>query len=500
MGRRNRKPDTASGSKQPNPTEEKEEVEAILPREDPSRYHDDDDEEEEETSIATEPRGDPVVRAARRMPIDDDDDDEASFDPRAPRPDIGEDDTSSATEDSGDLRSAMFNPSTSRRVLAMQPRQSFTIEAGMVQQQMIAPRPQINPLAATTGLQQGQSEEERQDAYAKMMRHFQLDDPKTGPVTREDFNEYKKWAEGQIRKANCLTLEAASAQWHQARELEKEKTLRQEAEEKTASRQVVSREELSDWTRADHGDVRRPTFQEDDEDRRNAERGQFLYRNHSYRIKELRITALLLRARVAVERRQFTSALQFASEAQQLALPFDFPPLIARCLFWRGRAEAGIGSLQTASELFQQASDCEGIYREGKEAREWLRKKEVTERRPASSMMAQRLRTRSKRESFTGARENPPEFEYEEDDFDDGEENDDTKDDDSDGGRDQNQGEIDPTMQDIEKSKSVESAPIPTVPANKPRSENRGSIDQKGKGKERSKDSRNKGKEISKDF
>lgn len=314
-------------------------------------------------------------------------------------------------------------------------------------------------------------------------------------MTREDFNEYKEWAEDQIRKANGITLEAASVQWHQARELEKEKMLRQEAEKKAASRQVVSPEELSGWVRANRGELRVPTFKnEDDEEERNAERGQFLYENHSYRIKELTITVLLLRARVAVERRQSTKAQHFAFEAQKLALYFDFPPLESRCLFWKGRAEARFGFLDNALDAFRKALPCEGIYREGKEVRKWIqRAAEAVQRSPVSPMTAQPLKTRSKRISFFGPGENPPEFEPEEDDSDDGEDNDETENNDPVGG-DQDQGEIDRTTQNIEL------APIPDMPADNTPAARRVSIAEKGKEKLSKDDSGKKGKEISQNF
>lgn len=181
------------GPTQPDPREK----EPIDPRGPPPGYHDADaDDDDDERG---DPRSDPTERVsalaprARRIGIDDDDDtspvdergdprsdptEEASFDPRVPRPGIDDDDTSSATDDRGDLRSAMFNPHAPRIPIAMAPQQGFVINAGVELPRMIVPRPNVDPLAALRGPQEGQSEEERRDAYAKMMEQFQLEGSK----------------------------------------------------------------------------------------------------------------------------------------------------------------------------------------------------------------------------------------------------------------------------------------------------------------------------------
>ncbi len=184
------------GPTRPDPIEK----EPIDPRGPPPGYHDADaDDDDHERG---DPRSDPTERVsalaprARRIGIDDDDDtspvdergdprsdptEEASFDPRVPRPGIDDDDdddTSSATDDRGDLRSAMFNPHAPRIPIAMAPQQGFVINAGVELPRMIVPRPNVDPLAALRGPQEGQSEEERRDAYAKMMEQFQLEGSK----------------------------------------------------------------------------------------------------------------------------------------------------------------------------------------------------------------------------------------------------------------------------------------------------------------------------------
>lgn len=194
MGRKDLMREMPFGPTQPDPREK----EPIDPRGPPPGYHDADaDDDDDERG---DPRSDPTERVsalaprARRIGIDDDDDtspvdergdprsdptEEASFDPHVPRPGIDDDDdTSSATDDRGDLRSAMFNPHAPRIPIAMAPQQGFVINAGVELPRMIVPRPNVDPLAALRGPQEGQSEEERRDAYAKMMEQFQLEGSK----------------------------------------------------------------------------------------------------------------------------------------------------------------------------------------------------------------------------------------------------------------------------------------------------------------------------------
>lgn len=187
--------DDERGDPRSDPTER---VSALAPRARRIGIDDDDDtspvdERGDSRSDSTEGVSSLAPRA-RRIGIDDDDDtspvdergdprsdptEEASFDPRVPRPGIDDDDdTSSATDDRGDLRSAMFNPHAPRIPIAMAPQQGFVINAGVELPRMIVPRPNVDPLAALRGPQEGQSEEERRDAYAKMMEQFQLEGSK----------------------------------------------------------------------------------------------------------------------------------------------------------------------------------------------------------------------------------------------------------------------------------------------------------------------------------
>lgn len=234
----------------------------------------------------------------------------------------------------------------------------------------------------------------------------------TGPVTRDDFNEYKAWAEGQISNANGLALESASTLWNQARELEKEKILRGEAERKIGAQPIGQPGAVDRWMSEDRGTVRKPRYTDaDDTEERQAERGQFLYKNRSWRMKELRVTTLLLRAQVAVENDEAGKALECLYEAQNLAVRFQFPALEARCQFWRGRAEFSSGSYETALAAFQEAVPCEGVYREGLEVREWIRRAAAgTEDPPEEPVRTRAPRRRPRPDSFTGGAEHPPNF------------------------------------------------------------------------------------------
>lgn len=260
-------------------------------------------------------------------------------------------------------------------------------------------------------------------------------------MTRGDFEEYKEWAEAQILKANTLALETASASWHQERELEKERALRIKAERAIETEQEMSPEELKHWARQNRGNIRIPTFRADEDDeRREAEKGQFLYDDHSFHVKELTISVLLLRAQVAVKGKDVHRTSQFVFEAQRLALEFNFPPLEAKCLYWKGRAEARLGYTAAAVDTFTQALPCEGIYREGQDVRSRIdRARKAARGDPTTPKSAKTPRGRSKRQSYTGRGEHPPQFDFEGED--------EAEDDDPETGAGQEREEIDSAMQ-----------------------------------------------------
>ena len=242
-------------------------------------------------------------------------------------------------------------------------------------------------------------------------------------MRRDDFNEYKEWAEDQIRQANGLTLEATSAMYKQERELAKEKLLREQVENKAASQPVSEPGALNKWFPKNGGKLRKPTYwNPDDEEEREAERSQFLYSNRTWQMKELLVMALLLRAKVAVERRDSYKTLGFTFEAQKIIAQLNFLPLESKCEFWVGRAEFSLGSYEAALAAFQKAMHCHGMYREGLEVKEWIEKTEKALREsPEMAPRAKPLRSRTRPAGFFGAGEHPPRFDIDEDESDEGE-------------------------------------------------------------------------------
>jgi len=172
----------------------------------------------------------------------------------------------------------------------------------------------------------------------------------------------------------------------------------------------------------DRGALRKPRYTDpDNTEEREAERGRFLSKNRSWRMKELRVTTLLLRAQVAVENEEPSKALGRLYEAQKLAVQFQFPALEARCEFWRGRAEFFVDSYDTALAAFQKALPCVGVYREGLEVKEWIRRAQTGLGHPPEPQMRTRsLRRRPRPDSFVGGGEHPPRFGFG-DEFDDDE-------------------------------------------------------------------------------
>lgn len=173
----------------------------------------------------------------------------------------------------------------------------------------------------------------------------------------------------------------------------------------------------------DRGALRKPRYTDpDDTEEREAERGRFLSKNRSWRMKELRVTTLLLRAQVAVENEGPSKALDCLYEARKLVVQFQFPALEARCEFWRGRAEYFVDSYDNALAAFWKALPCVGVYREGLEVKEWIRKAQIGLGNPPEPQMRTRsLRRRPRPDSFVGGGEHPPRFGFDDDDDDDDE-------------------------------------------------------------------------------
>lgn len=213
--------------------------------------------------------------------------------------------------------------------------------------------------------------------------------------------------------------------WTQSRELAKEKARREDAEKTQGGQTVVQPVNLNRWISEERGALRKPRYTDpEDTEERDAERGQFVYENRSWRMKELRVTTLLLRAQVAVENEEPSRALDRLYEAQKLAVRFQFPALEARCDFWRGRAEFCTGSYDTALAAFQKALPCEGVYREGLEVRNWIRRAQSGLDDPQEAPTRTRsIRRRTRPDSFIGGAEHPPVLDPDDNSDDDGDDN-----------------------------------------------------------------------------
>lgn len=76
-----------------------------------------------------------------------------------------------------DQRYVVFDPNATRVVLPMEPQPAFTIDAGQELPQLNVPQPYVNPLAGMVERPDPElSKEEKRDAYAQMMKRFQVGD------------------------------------------------------------------------------------------------------------------------------------------------------------------------------------------------------------------------------------------------------------------------------------------------------------------------------------
>ena len=101
---------------------------------------------------------------------------ESSACPDTTSTEAGVDDSNRGSERQ-DQQGVAFDPQAPRVALPMEPQQAFTIDAGQELPLMNVPQPYVNPIPGIMERPDpGLSEEERKDAYAKLMRRFQVGD------------------------------------------------------------------------------------------------------------------------------------------------------------------------------------------------------------------------------------------------------------------------------------------------------------------------------------
>lgn len=98
----------------------------------------------------------------------------------------------------------------------------------------------------------------------------------------------------------------------------------------------------------------------------------FLYDNLRDKGRELRIRSALVRAAMCLRREDLDKADEYVSEALPLATTLNYPPLVAKCCFWKFMVRHAEGRREAAARALVVAKACVGRYIESEETEEWL--------------------------------------------------------------------------------------------------------------------------------
>ena len=98
----------------------------------------------------------------------------------------------------------------------------------------------------------------------------------------------------------------------------------------------------------------------------------FLYDNMRDNCRELRVHSFLLRAATCLRRGEVDRADTYVSDALPLATILNYPPLVARCCFWKFLVRHAEGRRELAARALLVAKACVGKYIEGEEVEVYL--------------------------------------------------------------------------------------------------------------------------------
>ncbi|KAI9821820.1 MAG: hypothetical protein M1827_002402 [Pycnora praestabilis] len=185
----------------------------------------------------------------------------------------------------------------------------------------------------------------------------------TGPVSREDFNEYCENHGKITQRIKIMAIEAADKVWGLQRDLNNERRHRMEQAKNIPP---TSSKGLPKSLPGQRGALKPPAYREKGTSVPDEEMRSFLYGDFEDRIDEMIIKVKLLRSQTALLRTDWKEAYMLASDAHKIAKEFNYPPLEGKCLYWRGVAADRHGSHRNAHEFFRQAQSCIGVYAEGK--------------------------------------------------------------------------------------------------------------------------------------
>ena len=205
-------------------------------------------------------------------------------------------------------------------------------------------------------------------------------------VRREDYLRYRNWAELEIKAANDALQVYRFKVWDEQAETRKWRDLAEHVirtrlpslkgkdltdKELKQHVQELRKSKIINEPIADSSPRQGEKFDPNSPIAIPVERMPSLYDNHQDTVIQHGIETSLISAALMQRTKNFRNMQLRAEKAEEAARRLGYEPLIARCLYYKGVALAGMEQGREARQLFREAEACRGHYEEGKWLREW---------------------------------------------------------------------------------------------------------------------------------
>ena len=211
-------------------------------------------------------------------------------------------------------------------------------------------------------------------------------DASMSAVRREDYLRYRKWAELEIKAANDALQEYKFRLWNEQSETKrwrdtaerlirihvpslKQKDLTHEQVQQHA--QQLRKSQVINEPVAETEPHRGERFNPNGPIAIPVERMPSLWDNDQDKVVQHGVETSLISAALMQRVKNFRNMQLRAEKAEEAARKLGYAPLVARCLFYKGVAQAGMEQGFEARQTFKEAEPCIGHYEEGKWVRTW---------------------------------------------------------------------------------------------------------------------------------
>ncbi|KAI9787837.1 MAG: hypothetical protein M1816_007404 [Peltula sp. TS41687] len=190
-------------------------------------------------------------------------------------------------------------------------------------------------------------------------------------ISKSDMKEYLKWSRDGLTRLQRLATQKEEARQQMEAQRDELRTILQTAKANLAVLNSDTLTAAEIFLRGHRGAPSPPKpirRVEDITGLTDKQPGSFLYDNLPDQISEMTVKAMLIQAERAVKQRRWAQAYELAVGALGIARQLEFPPLMAKCYFWKGWAEYRQGMWAAALESFVCAEPCRRFYLESR----WL--------------------------------------------------------------------------------------------------------------------------------